>query len=133
MKSTRNGDPVLSAEDARSLARLYYDLAGSLGKYRFDNWDRLSARERGDIESLEWTLLTFSSDMTSRAIILGLNDIRPALREITTATKNLRKSISRLNDVRAVIRSATKAVTLAAAIFSGNPEAIASAVSAATD
>ena len=133
MKATRNGDPVVSADDARSLARLYYDLAGSLGKYRFDNWDRLTARERGDIESLEWTLLTFSSDMTSRAIILGMNDIRPVLQEITAATKKLRKSISRVNDVRSVIRAATKGITLAAAIFSGNPEAIAAAVASATD
>ncbi|HEY8166130.1 MAG TPA: hypothetical protein VIF83_11310 [Gemmatimonadaceae bacterium] len=133
MKSRRNANSVVSANDARSLARLYYELAGSIGKYRFDNWHKLSPSERGDLESLEWTLLTFSSDMTSRAIIFDLSEARSALREITAATKRLKQSIARLNDVRDVIRAATKAVTLAAAIFSGNAEAVASAVASATD
>lgn len=133
MKSRRDGNPVVSANDARSLARTFYEFAGSLGKYRFDNWDKLSPRERGDLESLEWTLLTFSSDMTSRAIILDLSNAKRALGEITGATKRLKQSIARLNDVRDVIRAATKAVTLAAAIFSGSAEAIASAVASATD
>jgi hypothetical protein len=122
-----------SAEEARSLARLYYDLAGTLGKFRFDRWAKLSSRGRSDIESLEWTLLTFSSDMTSRAIILSMDEAGPSLREISAATKRLKQSIARMNDVRDVIRTATKAVTLAAAIFTGNAEAIAAAVAAVSN
>lgn len=125
--------PGISPEDARKLAREYYLLAVSLGKRRFADWDKLSAAERQEIESREWTLLTYSSDMTSRAMIATAGEVQVSVGKIAAATISLRKAIERTDDVRVVIRYATRAVTLAAALFSGNAEAIATAIASATD
>jgi hypothetical protein len=125
--------PGISPEDARKLAREYYLLAVSLGKRRFADWDKLSATQRQEVESREWTLLTYSSDMTSRAMIATAGEVQMSVGNISAAAVSLRKAIGRTDDVRVVIRYATRAVTLAAAIFSGNAEAIATAIASATD
>lgn len=118
----------ISAEDARELARSYYDLAVQLGNYRFDNWDSLSGPQRNQLESLEWTLLTQSSDITTRAISLATSDMKSSLKEISRATRNLTRASRRISDVKKTIKLATKAIDLGAAIFTGNAEAIAKAV-----
>src|SRR5204863_1815144 len=58
---------TLSAEDARKLARSFYDLAVKIGKFRFDNWTSMQDAERTQLEKLEWALLTQSSELATRA------------------------------------------------------------------
>jgi hypothetical protein len=123
--------PKIPAEDARELARLYYDLAVTLGQFRFDNWNSFSSAQRAELESLEWTLLTQSSDMTTRAISLATKPMKPALKDISRATRNLTRAVRRITDVRKTINIATKAIDMGSAVFTGNIEAITKAVGAA--
>jgi hypothetical protein len=123
--------PELSADDARKLARSYYDLAGKLGKFRFDNWTKMSSAQRAELESLEWTLLTQSSDMTTRAISLTPGNLQQALEDISRAAKKMTRAVERVADAKRVIRIANKALRLGAALFTGNAQAITAAVSAA--
>lgn len=121
----------ISTEDARDLARLYYDLAVSLGEFRFNNWDEMSQSQRTELESLEWTLLTQSSDMTTRAISLATTDMKSSLKEISRATKGLTRAVRRVSDVKKAIMFASKALALGSAVFTGNADAIAKAITAA--
>ncbi|HEY9449105.1 MAG TPA: hypothetical protein VIQ60_05100 [Gemmatimonadaceae bacterium] len=125
--------PKLASADARAIARQYYELAVSLGAYRFTNWERLSRARRADLESLEWTLLTYSSDMTTRAIDLAVDDLDEALGSIKGAVKALQRAVKHAGDVRAAIDAAARAVSLGAAIATGNPVALAAALGAAKD
>lgn len=121
----------LNADDARKLARSFYDLAGKLGKFRFDNWTQLTNAERSELESLEWTLLTQSSDLTTRAISLGTTDLQQSLQDISRAAKKMTREVDRVADVKRVIRIGNKALRLGAAVFTGNAQAITAALSAA--
>ena len=121
----------LNADDARKLARSFYDLAGKLGKFRFDNWTQLTDAERSELESLEWTLLTQSSDLTTRAISLGTKDLQQSLQDISRAAKKMMREVDRAADVKRVIRIGNKALRLGAAVFTGNAQAITAALSAA--
>lgn len=121
----------LTVDEARDLARLYYELATALGEFRFDNWDSMSQAQRTELESLEWSLLTQSSDMTTRAIDLATDDMRASLKEISRATKNLTRAVKRVSAVKNALNIATKALTLGSAIFTGNAIAIAKAASSA--
>ena len=123
--------PKLAPDDARELARLYYDLAGALGEFRFAYWTEMTQAQRGELESLEWSLLTQSSDMTTRAISLATNDLQASLKNISRATKNMTRAVRRISDVKKAINVAAKALTLGSAVFTGNADAIAKAVSAA--
>lgn len=123
--------PTINADDARKLARSFYDLAGKLGKFRFDNWTQLSNAERTELESLEWTLLTQSSDLTTRAISLATDDLQDSLQDISRATTKMMRAVQRVADVKKVIRIGNKALRLGAAVFTGNAQAITAALAAA--
>ncbi len=120
--------PKLAAADARAVARDYHDIALSLGAYRFANWDRLSAARRSELERLQWTLLAFSSDMTTRAITLEVDDLEAGVAALRSAVKSLKRAVARAADARSLISAAARAVTLGAAIVAGNAVAIAAAV-----
>ena len=122
---------TLSAEQSRAIAKLYSDLARTLSDYRFAHWAELSTRQRGEIESHEWTLLTYSSNMTTHAIRLGVEDAGNALAGITRATKKLTAAARKLANVRRAVAVAAAAVALGAAIASGHALAIGEAVSKA--
>ena len=78
--------PTITAEQSRSIAKLYSDLASALTEYRFAHWTELTRAQRAEIESHEWTLLTYSSNMATRAIRLGGADVATAVAGITRAT-----------------------------------------------
>ena len=122
---------TLSAEDSRAIARLYSNLAATLTDYRFSHWSELTKRERGEIESHEWTLLTYSSNMTTHAIRLGVGDAASSLAGIARATRKLTTAARKIASVKRAFAVASAAVTLGAAIASGHALAIGEAVNRA--
>lgn len=114
----------LTADQARNLARSYFNIAQALGEYRFDNFDTLSAAKRKQIEDLERTLLNSSTTFTAIAITVSLDDLEPVLARVTEVTAQMQTAIDQLQKVDKVIKIATAAVQLAGAVLSGNPEAI---------
>ena len=123
---------TLAADDARMVARNYYQLATAVGAFRFANWTRMTKRDRDRLESLEWTLLTDSSDFTTHAINLAVDDLQAAVADIGAATIRLRRAVERTDRVRTAIGIATTAVSLGAALVTGNAGAIAEALADAT-
>lgn len=115
---------ALTLEDAREIANSFRKLSSELGDYRFSNWNSLSEKERRRIESLEWTLLNYSSDMTATAIKIATDRIQEEVQNIKSATQHLQNAIDRTENVKKVIGIATKTVTLAASISTGNVVAI---------
>lgn len=121
---------TLSAEDARKLARSFYDLAMKIGKFRFDHWTSMQDAERTQLEKLEWALLTQSSELATRAISISTEDIEESVGEVSKATKKMTRDLQRIGDAKRAIRIASKALRLGEAVFTGNPVAIANAASA---
>lgn len=122
---------TLSAEQSRAIAKLYSDLAAALSDYRFGHWSELTKAQRREIESHEWTLLTYSSNMTTHSVRLGVADAANALAGITRATRKLASAARKIASVKRAFAVATAAVTLGAAIASGHALAIGEAVSKA--
>ena len=123
--------PSNTTEESRTIAKLYSELASALADYRFGHWTELSKAQRAEIESHEWTLLTYSSNMASRAIRLAGEESGPALAGIVRATKRLTAAVHRVTSVKHVFALATSAVALGGAIASGHALAIGEAVSEA--
>ena len=114
----------LTADQARDLAKSYFDLAKSLGEYRFDNFDELSSAKRKKIEEFERVLLNSSTTFTTMSLNIALTDLTPVLERVGDITKKMQTSINHLQKIDKVIKVAGSAVQLAGAILSGNPEAI---------
>lgn len=120
--------PRLSAGEARELAETFYGLSVKLGSYRFANWEKMTAKQRRDIESIEWSLLNASSDFTSMVINLVLDDSGPVLDRVGRVTRKMKNSIKTLERVGKILGIGEAAVRLSGAIVSGSPSAIASAL-----
>jgi hypothetical protein len=115
----------LSAEDAFELSKQFRDLAINLGNYRFANWNTLTPTQRHDIEDEEWSLLNASSDMTTKAVGLSLDESALNVQNLTSSVGKAKRAIKKLEKVSEVIKVATAAVGLAAAIVAKDPGAIA--------
>jgi hypothetical protein len=115
----------LSTEDAFELSKQFRDLAINLGNYRFANWNILTPTQRHDLEDEEWSLLNSSSDMTTKAVGLALEESESTVQSITSSVGKAKRAIKKLEKVGEVIKVATAAVGLAAAIVAKDPGAIA--------
>ena len=115
----------LNAEDAFELSKQFRDLAINLGNYRFANWNALTPTQRRDLEDEEWSLLNSSSDMTTKAVGLALEESAINVQNITSSVGKAKRAIKKLEKVSEVIKVATAAVGLAAAIVAKDPGAIA--------
>ena len=115
----------LSAEDAFELSKQFRDLGINLGNYRFANWNNLTPTQRRDLEDEEWSLLNASSDMTTKAVGLALEESEINAQSIKSSVGKAKRAIKKLEKVGEVIKIATATVGLAAAIVAKDPGAIA--------
>jgi hypothetical protein len=115
----------LSAEDAFELSKQFRDLSINLGNYRFANWNTLTPTQRRDVEDEEWSLLNASSDMTTKAVGLALEESEINIQNIKSSVGKAKRAIKKLEKVSEVLQVATAAVGLAAAIVAKDPGAIA--------
>ena len=123
--------PTMTADQSRSIAKLYSDLASAFADYRFSHWTELTKAQRAELESQEWTLRTYSSNMSARSIRLAGEENAAALAGITRATRRLTAAVRRVASVKRAFQIATSAVALGGAIASGHALAIGEAVSEA--
>ncbi len=115
----------LSAEDAFELSKHFRDLSIHLGNYRFANWHSLTPAQRHDLEDEEWSLLNASSDMTTKAVGLALEECEIGGQDLTRSIGKAKRAIKKLEKVSEVLNIATAAVGLAAAVVAKDPGAIA--------
>ena len=121
----------ISKEQARQLGRAFLDVAHTLGTYRFESWNDLTAADRKRIEAEEWDILTYSSSLTTKAVGVVLDDLKGNLGAIAGGAAQATKVIGTIHDVKVVLKIAAAFVTLGGAIVSGNAVAIATAAAAA--
>ena len=117
----------LTANDAFELARNFREVAKQVGDTRTGKWDTLTPDQRQTLEDEEWDLLAASMSMRTKAVGIVLEEAKTSLAKIVRVTDHARKAIKTLENVRAAIGIASAVVTLAAAILSKDPQAIAKA------
>ena len=122
---------TLTADQANELALWFSDLADAIGDYRTLNWNNLSEGQRQELGTAEDDLRNASTDLVELALRLRLEELNSTLARIKGATDQMKSAIKHLQNVQRAIRIATAAVTLAGAIVSMDPAAIAEGISGA--
>jgi|SRR5215469_15294928 len=120
--------PALTQDEARQLAQEFFEVSKNVGDFRFDHFDRLTPQQNIALQNLQHQLSTQSNQLTALAISIGLDDLEPTLDRIQEVTDDVNQAVTTLNDIRRVISIATTFVSLGAAIASGSPTTIASAI-----
>jgi len=114
----------ITKDQARELARAFLAMSHTLGEFRFDNWDDLTPAQRKSVEDAEWSLINLSSDLTTAAVGIALDDMQPDLKALQDATAKAQAVIADIQRVKDVLALATKAIALGGALISRNPGAI---------
>lgn len=109
----------LSANDAFELSKAFHKLSSVLGHYRYDHWDNLTASQRNDLESKQWTLFNISSDLNAKSVLLKIKLIEPDLQTLQSATDAMHAVTQKIQDIKHAIRIATKAIAFGGAIYVG--------------
>lgn len=115
----------LTAQEAFELSKHFREVANTLADHRFANWEILTATQRRDIEDEEWSLINSSSNMTTKAIGLALEESDTSFNAVKKSISKARKTIKKLKNVKSIIEVAAAAVGLGAAIVSKDPGSIA--------
>lgn len=125
--------PSITADEARSLARAFSDLSHSVHVYLIDHWKALNPTQRKKLDAHQWSLLNLSSDLTAQAVSLTLQDVDSTLDGIKQATEKATETLRSIKKVETAVTIASAAASLAAAVASGHPDAIASSLSNLAD
>jgi hypothetical protein len=123
----------LASNDAFELAKLFRALSQTLGDYRLDQWTQLTPAQRQLLEDAEWSLLSNSSDIRTRAVGLVLDESAISFAALKESTSKARKAVEKLAKAHKAIKIAIAAVGLAAAVMARDPGAIASNAAALVD
>ena len=114
----------VTADDAFELSKRFRDLSKKLGDYRYQNWKKLTPKQRQDLENAEWSLLNHSSDMLTAAVGLVLDEADASFAQLKKSTDKARSSVNTLKTAGKIITVATASVGLAAAVLSKDLGAI---------
>ena len=114
----------ITADQARALSKDFHDAALALGKYRSDNWNTLKQKEHEQIDAEQWSLLNASSDMTTKAVGLSLDEADASFEDIQGATAKGLKALKKVNEIKRALSIAGSLLQLAGAVVAGSPVAV---------
>ena len=114
----------LSSDEAFELSRLLRNLSVSIGDYRIGKFKALSDEKRKELEDAEYTLINLSSEMTTTAVGLVLDETQWSFDKLKELTESANETLKKMDAVRTVIEVAAEAVSLATAIHTKNVRAI---------
>jgi hypothetical protein len=121
--------PVNTAAQAEQLSDLFRQLSMTLDQYRAANVAELSEEQRHQLADNAQHLDDFAEQFVGEAIEATIASIQGNINNIMAATKDAQQAFKTAAKIEKVASIAAAAVALGAAIASGNPGTIGSAVS----
>ena len=112
---------ALSSDDVGALADLFQGAAAAIRDYLRDNFDTSDSPDYVALNDFAMTLVLKSSEMTTTAVGLAIDDMADDSAELRQVTAEAKDSLGQLQDIRTAINLAAAVVGLATAIASKNP------------
>jgi ABC-type transport system involved in cytochrome bd biosynthesis fused ATPase/permease subunit len=116
------------AAQARELSQLFLRMSMAVDQFRFEHSAELSPAMRSQLKDQAQHLDDLSDHYTATAIGATLKQIQDDLDEIRAATKDASQAILTIQKIEKVAAIVSAGVSLAAAIFAGNPASIEASV-----
>lgn len=110
-----------TSKQSSEIGKFFSDFSVFLHNYRFKNWDDLTEEKRDDLNSLENRLSNFASKFYAISISISIDELKEPLEGIKNATKEGKKAIKKINNVKKAIKLAKSAVSMGVAILSKDP------------
>ncbi len=116
--------PKLNSQQLSDLGDSFLAFAQAVGNYRMENSGLLTKAQNQQIKDFHWTLLHYADNMFTTSAKLIIEDVEASLETIRDVTGQINQTYHNLRKVQKAIVVAAAGVTLGAAIFSKNPQAI---------
>ncbi|HWJ28436.1 MAG TPA: hypothetical protein VNS32_17955 [Flavisolibacter sp.] len=123
----------LTSQQLSQLGDNFLVFAQAVGNYRIENSGTLTKAQNQQIKDFHWTLLNYADDLFTTSAKVIVNDVQSSLDTIKNVTSQINQTYHNLTKVQKAINVAAAGVTLGAAIFSKNPQAIGDAISELLD
>jgi len=123
----------LSSQQLTELGDNFLAFSQSVGNYRMENRSNLTKTQNLEIKNFHRTLLNYADDLYTTSAKLIMDDIQTSLETIKEVTSKTNDTFHKLKKVQKVLDIAASGVTLGAAIFSKNPQAISDAITELSD
>lgn len=119
----------LSAKQLTELGDGFLLFAQAVGNYRYTNGDILTSSQNQQIRDFHWTLLNYADDLYTTSATVIIQEVEASLSTIKLVTEQINDTYQTLNRIQKAINVAAAGITLGAALFSKNPQAISEAIS----
>lgn len=120
---------TMSAEDALALANEFRAAAQRVGEFLYTNWNDLDHTSRTELRSLDLSLLNQANYLVTRAVGIRIETSGDAaLAGLKATTRKAAAALTKLKDIKQIIKITTALVGLVAAIPTGNASTILGAV-----
>ena len=120
--------PDLTVQQADELANQALSVKVAVGEFRNRFFDIFTPDQRDGLRTLAIELGDEVDHLTAVAIKLSLADLQGTIANLRDITNGVNNVVAHMSDVRKVITVATALVGLGAAVASGSPSAVLSAL-----
>ena len=120
---------TLTSSQLTALADNFLLFAQAVGNYRYVNSGKLNDAQNTLIKNAHYQLLDFADDLYTASAKVSIDDADGALKTIEDITQQMNDTYQFLAKVQKAIDVATAGLNLGTALFSKDPQAIATAVS----
>ena len=114
----------ITSQQLTKLGDCYLAFAQAVGNYRIENRASITRAQNQKMSDFHWTLLNYADDLYTTSARLVINDVQSSLDTIGNVTNEISQTYQNLRRIQKAINVAAAGVTLGAAIFSRNPQAI---------
>lgn len=118
----------LTAQQVNVLADNLSAMAQVVGKYRYKNFENLSASQSQQMKDLEASVIDIADSLYSLSATMVMDDIQESLAAIDRVTNEMKYTYETLEDIQKAIDVAGAVVTLGSSILSGKPQSIAQSI-----
>jgi molecular chaperone GrpE (heat shock protein) len=125
--------PTLTSQQLTELGNNFLAFAQAVENYRIENSGTLTKAQNQQIKDFHETLLNYADDLYATSAKVVVNDVQSSLDTIKNVTTQINQTYHNLRKVQKAIDVAAAGVTLGAAIFNKNPQAIGDAISGLVD
>jgi hypothetical protein len=115
---------ALTKDQARQLADLFTEFAPAVGKYKYDQWEKLTEKQRQLLLDLEYDLSEAAAKLSAIAGILTLEEVEEAVTEISDAVVQAEKFLKKVTAIKTGISVITSVFKLVTAVMAKDPKGI---------
>lgn len=108
---------LLNPEELFELSKSFHELSVIVGNYKYAHWKDLSAKQRSDLEDLQWTLFNTASDLNARSLFIKVKLTEQDISVLKAASSSMQTATEKIQNIKHIINISAKAIAFGGALY----------------